>query len=386
MINNSLTKIIRHSQKSELFRKLYADCNINNFDELPILTRSELASCERDKVLTKKYNDRFISHRTSGSTGIPLNIFFTKIEYFYKDFDFLKCYLQSGLHPFDHVVALRDPIDMKSPNLFQKLGLFRHFYLNVFDSYESNIKRLVTKFKNKQIVLKGYPSDLYALSNYQEDFVINNISVKLIITDSEVLEDYMSCKFLDVFKAPILNTFASVECGLIAKKLYGFDEQFIVSSKVRVDIIPGENGYNRLILTKLGSYLMPIIKYEIGDYTLDEPGNDAKVINSIIGKYVSVLQHINGFPVSGHLIKQEISNNFPELIRFQVIQDDINSIVVKITPNASVNSISELSQKIKLKIQSILGPLNVLITVEDLMKPRSTRKFQVILNNIPMPK
>jgi phenylacetate-coenzyme A ligase PaaK-like adenylate-forming protein len=354
---------------------------LNDFDNLPVLNRLALSKVSTNEILTKSFGEKHKTHRTSGSTGIPLNMVFSKWEYFLKDFDFLKCYFQSGVNPFHWTIALRDPVDIKKPNILQKIGFFRHFYINVFESYDSSLESLILKFRNKTIILKGYASDLMYFADKNEHFKSNNIRVSLIITDSEVLEDYMADKLQTSFNSPILNTYASVECGLIAKKLYGIDKSFVVSQKVRVDILQGNEGFNRIILTKLGKHLMPIIKYEIGDFTFDIPQKDAKTIDSRVGKYISVLNHKDGHLVSGHLIKQEISNNFPEIKRFQVIQNDRYSILIKITPIEGDSNFFNLLGRVKDKIISLLGDMDIEVVIEDLMSPRNSRKFQVIINN-----
>lgn len=380
-MKNKLLKTLKHSLKSSFYKKYYEKSDLSDFDSLPILDRHSLAKINSRDILTNQKIKKYITHRTSGSSGIPLNMLFSKLEYFLKDYDFFKCYIRSGANPFCWTVALRDPVDIKKPNLLQRIGIFRHYYLNVFESYDVNLKKLISKFQNKNVVLKGYASDSLYFAYNHESFKKNNIKVLLIITDSEVLEDYMAIKLQNSFSAPILNTYASVECGLIAKKLYGADQSFVVSSKVRVDILQGNEGYNRLILTKYGKNLMPIIKYEIGDFTFDSPQKDVKVINSIVGKYISVLNHKDGHLVSGHLIKQEISNNFPEIKRFQVIQNLLDTILIKITPNDIDSDSTDLLARVKEKVTELLGDLNIEVVIEDLMSPRNSRKFQVIVNN-----
>jgi phenylacetate-coenzyme A ligase PaaK-like adenylate-forming protein len=372
-----LGKALADAKKSLFyFEELYD----RDFKSSGMISRIEMANAISQMDLSEFSNNRKLkAHRTSGSSGIPLIVYFTSWEFIKKDIDFLLMYIQHGYNPFRWIVALRDPIDIKEPNILQKLGFARHFYLNVFLSYEHNVNKLINKFRGKSVYLKGHASDVWALVRYSDLIRENKVKIKMIISDSEVLESFMFEDLERVFNCRVLDTYSSVETGLIAVKNCKKDDTFKVVGNVLVDIEPGEMGFNRIILTKLGNPFMPFVRYEIGDYTFDPPAKGVKELKSIVGKYISILEHYNGSPVSGHLIKQEISNNFSDIARFQVIQAVDKSVNIRVHfKDQLVNSKIDNLKAIEEKILECLGPVNIEVTEFDLFNGRKSRKFQVI--------
>jgi phenylacetate-CoA ligase len=101
--------------------------------------------------------------------------------------------------------------------------------------------------------------------------------------------------------------------------------------------MPGETG--DLIITDLHNYGMPFIRYRIGDMAVATDhvcscGRGLTLLADVVGRSLDVIRTRDGRNVPGeffpHLMKE-----FKGIDRFQVIQDEIDHLEVKIVKNAA---------------------------------------------------
>ena len=120
-----------------------------------------------------------------------------------------------GMKLTDTTVALRDPIDIRKPTFYQRLGIIPYDYYNIYKPMSEIYEKICLKYDNID-VLKGMPSDLLNLCYEIKKGTKKFPKVKLLISDSEVLDDFSRQFISEVIGRPVLDFYGSVENGCIA--------------------------------------------------------------------------------------------------------------------------------------------------------------------------
>ena len=358
--------------------------------KIPIVSREQLKLVPVEDLITRSGHaaEKLHSHTTSGSSGIPVKISSTAHEFRLTLYTVLRAYLMAGMRLRDRTVALRDPVDIKSPTFYQKLGYLRHDYFDIYEPIDAIYDQICTQ--NRDIdILKAYPTDLASLG-LQARTRGGFPKVKFIYSDSEVL-DRSTREFVEsTFEAPVIDFYASVECGMIAFQIPGHDkyhvnEDFILLEKQEASGL-GENE-GEVVISNLYNLTTPIIRYEIGDVidfgdgnATENSGIPFRTISQIHGKYLDFIVLPDKTVVSPHVPKQDLTH-LEGISAFQLVQDDIDHINVKIQKSESFTPATE--QEILSRLdKGFRGLVKVEIEYLEQLSRGDRRKFKVIESKV----
>ena len=358
---------------------------------IPIVSRTQLRDYSTkfsEGIYTRKRLSKLHNQTTSGSSGIPLRIFWTKKEWIMRMKYILDAYRKQGVSFFSNTHNLSDPVDIKKPLFFQRLGILKNTYYDIYDDFQDISSRL-SALKSIQ-VLKGMPSDLFSLAYYVKKNSLPFPEIGMIQSGGEVLDAATRTFVESSFNSKIFDSYSSVETGILAFQTLESRGQLIPSRKNSIlecrRVLEMPEGDFETVVTNLNNFSTPIIRYSSGDVVKvsNFPGNEVfapKIIDSIYGKYLDFLVHPNGGLISAHVVKQNLTH-LSGIDRFQVEQISRESVIVRIQPSKSFsieikNDISELMKR-------DLGPevLVDIIVEQDLVTKTDYRKFKVV-SSIP---
>ena len=296
------------ASQSEYYKNF---CN-KPLKDFPLIDRVEYqANIERMKT---NYNHPYHIGESSGSTGHPVNQYVTK--------DMLQAKRVS------HQKMLRwYGLNRESPE-FKLGGLKCSFKTNVyhylrnkryFDSYTitemtlKKITRLYNRFKPK--VLYGYPSAINKFLMFAKSHNIKLFHPAIVVTHAENLYKEFENNYRNFFPdSKIVNQYWSTEANIAETCPDGslhIDEDTVICEIINAD----ENGYGDLYITNLFSYIVPIIRYKIGDRVKISDktcscGRNTKIIDSIEGREYEYLELRDGdrFPLTAIDVKDFIEN------------------------------------------------------------------------------
>jgi phenylacetate-CoA ligase len=119
-------------------------------------------------------------------------------------------------------------------------------------------------------VLIGLAGMLDRLTGPELADAIAGVRPRLIIIGGEVATPAMRLRIREAFAAPLYETYGSHECPLIAWECRHSGDLHTCDDGVLVEVVqgerpaePGERG--EVILTNLHAYVMPFLRYRIGD-------------------------------------------------------------------------------------------------------------------------
>lgn len=147
-------------------------------------------------------------------------------------------------------------------------SVYETLILSLGDSHQRVVERL-NAFQPHR--LQGYASTIATLAEMAIEAKLR-ISPKRIFVSGDKLTEEMESRIREAWSAPIHNLYSASESKYIAIKEVGRDEMSVIDDLNIVEVLndndrlvlPGEAG--RVVLTNLYNYLLPILRYELGDY------------------------------------------------------------------------------------------------------------------------
>lgn len=316
---------------------------VEDLNRLPKLTKDDIRSNFNDMVATNFSCAEMIPYATGGSTGEPLQFYITKDYVNSKSASELRAYSWCGYRLGDkHVVLWGSPFDLKkSEELRNKIVNFldRRIMLNCFRMSEESMgmyARRLKKFKPK--IVRGYASAVYLFAKFMLHEGVDNIKPKAVITSAETLFDHERKTIEEAFGCEVYDFYGSREAGAISSECSEHSGYHISAENYVLECVKegervasGETGV--ILVTNLRNYVMPFIRYEIGDLgrLSDEVcscGRGLPLMGSIEGRTTDIIVTQNGNFISTPVLTL-IFKNLP-VKQYQVLQEKREKVTVKI--------------------------------------------------------
>jgi len=363
---------------------------LENLQEIPFTTKQELALDQlqyppfgRNHSYAESSYIRY--HQTSGTSGRPLKVLDTKESWDWWQDCWLEVLRSAGVNNDDRLF------------LAFSFGPFIGFWsayeaakkagaLVITGGGQSSEERLDSIVRNKASVLLCTPSYSLHLAEVaaRNNVDIKNSSIRLLILAGEPGGSIPSVRqqIEKLWGAVIYDHVGMTEMGA-----YGYscqektgihinEAQFIaeiINQETLKPVKTGERG--ELVLTNLGRYGFPLIRYRTGDAVINfgeacSCGSDFKLLpGGIIGRVddMVIVRGINIFPQSIEAIIRE----FPEIVEFSIVfytVEEMNQVKVKIETDV------DILQKLKTLLRERLGLRIEVESVEKGTLPRFEMK------------
>ncbi len=310
---------------------------LRDLERIPLTSRFDLQRLPARDVVARGFEpDRLAVHRTSGSSGEPLNIRRTGFEDRLLRAYRLREFFRLGLRLGDRWVAVVSP-RLTATQHYRKTGLLRYEEIDCRWPPERILSRLREAPPD---VLRGYPGTLSWLAGYLTDSDRERIRPRFITTGAETMTSDMRAAIREGFRARVSDFYGSFEFNMIASEclssgLYHVSDQSVIVEVLR-DGRPaavGEEG--ELVGTALHSWAMPFIRYRLGDLVSRGPdrcicGAPNLTLAEVHGRVVDRFSFPGGHSVHPYTLVRVILSNGGWVRRFQIIQETVQLIRVKL--------------------------------------------------------
>ncbi len=241
---------------------------------LPILPRREIPGLASSVRAMHPDASLLASGLTSGSTGTSVSFFYDR-EHQATRFGARARYLrENGWNPFQRSLWIVSTA-MQSPDLLftQRSRLLRIRFI----SHLTDMEQLADVLRKVDpVFLYSYPVNLDGLARIFEARRERVPSLRRVFSGSEVLEDSQRERIRRVFGVEISDNYGSTEAFLAwqcAMGSYHVNAEHVIVEIVDDDGAPAAPGtLGRVLVTTLRNRLMPLIRYEIGDYAIAADG------------------------------------------------------------------------------------------------------------------
>lgn len=388
--------------RSEYYREKYKFIDIStiqsidDLSKLPILKKEEILN-NLDSILTI---DKKVGHlsKTGGTTGNSMEVYYTSQDR-QERFAMLDVFRERFSYTFGDKTAWFSGKDIVS-NSAKKNKIFWNYnfinrikYYSTFHIYDENIIYYVNdlrKFKPSFIV--GFPSSIYEIARIalKRNLSLDGHRVTAIFPTAEKLNPIQSEVIKEFFGGELRDQYASSEgAPFITECEFGNKHFEILSGVIEtVDQNNQPSAYGRMLVTTFTTSGTPLIRYDIGD-SMEWENPEIKcpcrrqtpLVKEIFGR-------IGDFVYSRERGKTNLGNisncvkGVKGINKFQIIQDDIDSIIV----NISVDSDRYGHKSEKLFIQNLRARLGDQIVVSinyvDDIPNEKSGKYRIVKNSL----
>jgi len=380
------------------YRKLYFNIenpfDIKNISQLPILSKEMLRkNIEQIKTINKK---KGILSKTGGTTGKSIETIFT-IDNIQERYAFLNNFRSQYGYALGKKTAwfsgksLISETDIKKKRFWKTDYWYRVRYYSTFHIRNPYLKYYLEnliQFKPEYIV--GFPSSIIEIAKFgiQNGYHFPSNTVKAIFPTAETITDEMRNYLKVFFKTEVYNQYASSEGAPFifecSNNNLHIEMQSGVFEVLNENNMPAKSG--KLIITSFTTNGTPLIRYDIGDSiefsdNICTCGNNNPLVKSIHGR-------VDDFVFSkenGKINLGNISNTLKDtkgIIKFQVIQNSIDKIIIKLVIDSTVYN-SNIEKKFIQNWRDRIGnKTHIDIEYVTEIPNEISGKFRLVKNNI----
>jgi phenylacetate-CoA ligase len=303
--------------------------------KLPILPRFEVPELERSVRSLRGSQTLLTSSRTSGSSGMPVSFFYDSGHQASRYAARARYLRANGWNPLLRSAWIVST-GIRSPDA--TFGRHARWFGAKFWSHLIDLEQLAHAIKTYDpVFVYAYPVNLDGLTRIFEAEGWRLPSLRRIFSGSEVLEDSLRARLRKSFGVEVSDNYGSTEAFLAwecPEGSYHVNAEHVVLEIVDDAgraVLPGMMG--RVLVTTLRNLLMPLVRYEIGDYAVaaDGPcrcGRSLPRIGGVVGRAINLFLDGSRKRISPWALFRPLTAR--EWIRqFQVVQRDIGSFVVR---------------------------------------------------------
>ncbi len=404
-----LVRLIRHAYERIPFYRKRLEClfgaagevHLSRWNDVPILGRDHVIAGGRQlraAELSPEYGE-IAEARTSGSTGVPLEIATNGLVFFNSNALLTRAARWWGLDISRPLAALRRFID--EPVAPYPAGNIKNgwslaapevpFYeLELMSPVEQQLEWLA---RRKAPYLLTQPSGALALAYAVTRDQGRALGIEQIIAIGETLSDATREMVGRQLGTQLRAMYSCQEIGVIATECADERHYHVAAENALVEIVdergrdvaPGERG--RVIVTGLYNYVMPFIRYELGDIAVAGArdctcGRTLPVIARIEGRTRNMFVFRDGtrvWPRWGMVVPMHA---FVPFRQYQLVQLDYETIEFRYLPDGSGRK-PDLAG-LNAYARQVFHP-SAIITLRALscFTPGSSGKFEEFLSQVP---
>ena len=312
---------------------------LEDIQRIPIVTRSQLKQIPLETLIAENVpNKRLVRATTSGSTGEPLTFYHDRHNFLSRRINVLQEFRYAG-------IFLNGPILI--------LGLTTHVWLNSLGHHFTGFdleNEVLRKTKIYPLIEKGQFRFVISTPSLLERLVhfVQNDKKSFTFLGIRYVGESLSPRrrqlISGAFRCILFGTYATKECGLLAMECP--EEKFHLAPWMNyIEIVDSQGKLlphdeeGRIIVTFFENYVMPFIRYDIGDRGIihSEPcpcGRKTKTI-TFTGRAGGSIETPSGKSVMLLAISSAIAKNFHDTIaRFQLEQTAPDKLIFRFIPSA----------------------------------------------------
>ena len=330
------------------------EIDLTRWNSVPFLTRDDIIARGREMRVADLPADygEITETRTSGSTGVPLEIATNSMVFFTANALLTRAARRFGVdtsRPMAIIGRFQDDPAASYPDGTIKKGwslgdpAAPYYELDVMTPVDQQIEWLA---RRKTPYLTTLPSDALAIAYSITPEQGRDLGIEVVLLIGETVRDDARKIIAERLGARVAAIYACREIGHIASECEMAPHYHVAIENALVeivdnegrDVIPGSRG--RVIVTGLYNYVMPFIRYEIGDMAVAGTkrcscGRTLPVIEQIEGRTRNMFVFRDGTRVWPRASMIRPMHAFVPFSRFQLVQLDYETIEFRYVSDGS---------------------------------------------------
>ena len=377
-----------------------------DLERLPIVSKEDLCRpMAVDDVLRRGTRpDRCERVTTSGASGIPFSIYMSKLEAYYRRLLLLLAWKRVARLAFPcTVVELAAGVENESGFEIRRWGAVR--VVRIYAGLPASTQLRILGKSHPQLLV-GRPTALEILAEALE--TSSTLLAPLhVVTRGEILyadtrwkiEAALQCRVSDFYNSEEIGNIAW-ECPENPSRLHLNTDACVVEI-VDEEGIPLPDGVEgRILVTNLYNRTMPFLRYEMGDraalLNVDQIpcscGARNPSLSAVSGRIDDFVFLPDGRKLSPHVLavslEKALSHRSPHQApsyhscrRFQVVQDALDHVTVRIIPEQGVDL--DFESIIRLRLRTLHPALRCSVILVDELEFLPSGKFKRVIGRIP---
>jgi phenylacetate-CoA ligase len=283
-----LARLYRHAYETvPFYRNLYAAAGlgpdsvrtVSDLGKLPTVGKRDLQAANLSGLMSREVAlESCVKVSTSGSTGLPLRLYFTRTDFSRLNWNWVRPALARGVRPWHSRLEITGPHNVASSRRwYERFGLWRIDSLSLFTDPREWIEAWRTL---RPDVLWGYSGSLKLMARVVLEKGIDDIRPRRVFGVSDLVD--AECRELvpKAFGRPLIDLYGAAEAGCISWECdrcgaYHVNADTVILEFLRdgKPVAPGVEG--EIFVTNLHSRAMPIIRYDLGDVGAASPNRPA---------------------------------------------------------------------------------------------------------------
>jgi phenylacetate-CoA ligase len=270
--------------------------------------------------------------------------------------------------------------------------LFRCYYISAFDITDSNLDLTLELIEKKRIkYLWGYPGSLYFLARRAIEKGWNQ-PLRSLVTWGDKLYPQYRRTIEQAFKARVFDTYGCGEGMQIAAQCGHLDRYHIHTLDVVVEFLDDEcnpvptDQPGNIVLTRLHAGPTPLVRYKVGDVGVKGQeqscscGRGFHLMESIQGRDTDIIITPSGNRLIVHFFTG-ILEHFSEIDSFQVVQETLESIILRVVPRKNFSK--QVSDKAVSKLKEMgASDMNIIVELVEDIPLSSAAKRQFVVSKL----
>lgn len=354
---------------------------------IPITTKRQLQTTSLERLLAAGTDPRrCVRLSTSGSSGIPLNLYFHPADFTRTNMNWFRAQTAWGIRPFHRALEITGPHNFAGRRpWYQRLGLWRREQISVFEPVEAWAERWRSL---RPDILYGYSGSLGLLARYALERGPLVPRPKFVVGVSDLCPEPTAELIREAFGREVIDLYGAAETGCISWKCprcrgYHINVDTLVLQVCDGGRTAGRGQRGRVIVTNLFSAAMPVLRYDLGDIARmspDEPecGSGLPLLEIIEGRADALLTLPSGRVLSPMFFYATMKP-VQGLDAWRVVQEENGSLTLLAVPSPDASP--DWPDLLRRRVIECLGePAAVEVRPVDSLSPDASGKVRSVIS------
>ena len=373
---------------------------IRSLDDLrrfPLLEKNILRQ-RREEMVWREEGKRVQMVRTSGSTNEALEFYTSSTREAHINAARMRGHEWVGVRRGEkELYYWGSPVELSKQDRIKRV---RDWLINdgLTNGFEVTPERLKKNYADWLAwgpkCIFGYPSTFALTVTMAESLgldlkALRDRGLTVIITTSEMLSDIDRQLITEGFGVPVRDSYGLREAGLIGHEcengtMHCMDEQVILET-IDPETLAPTDGEGELVVTNIVGPAFPVLRYRTGDIvTLSQQpcacGRNLSSIKISGGRAVEFVVTKAGKWVVGYSFIY-IARSVPGIVKFQVVQDRIGEILIRLAVDERFPA--DGIEKVKNKAaQRLGGDDEIQVEIVDDIAPARSGKYRPVISKV----
>ncbi len=328
-----LKSILQYAVDNVPYYKNIKSVDIKSF---PVMNKS-MYLADYDMFQSPEFaGQKLYTYHTSGSSGTPFHGVQDGEKRNKHTADFLYFTKKCGWNLGEKYIFFRSWTEYPNSWIHNiKNNVLSFEVLDLNEEMMKDVSERIIKDKKIKMIL-GYGSALNQFADYLEKNNIYTNSLKVVISDSDVLKSDKRLLLKKHLNCNVVDRYSNEEHGLIGFS-YDVDEPFEINySSYFVELLKldsdeyaekGEIG--RVVITDLYNKAMPLIRYELGDLAISDDDNRFGIVTlrNLQGRLSDMIIQKSGVKISSSSVNNYMCSMLG-VEKYQLVQNAIGDFTL----------------------------------------------------------